>query len=634
MCAMVAPFSIAIATRFFIFDKRLSFLHLAVYLIGSFTILLMTFYTIGFFTFNSQSDLGVAGAYGLYSMNLNSLYNASGFSSILPNFKMVSWHQYESFLYLGFGLILLIFMTLILFINKEKPFHQIKVHYQGINVIPLAVVVVAVTVFALTNVVSINDHILFKIPIPHLFEKLGDIFRASARFFWTPYYLIMAVTIIYVIRNLSRGTSSVLLSFILCVQLYDYNHLMSNQGLSYESNNSPLTEKYWSSLFTNTDNIIFYPPLGTTYLTDQDYRFFSYLAASNKKPIDMGYVARQDNKAVSDFTNQLNEKLDIGEFGDKTIYVSTIALSNRFSIYYQIGSMDCINLDEYLVFFPTNSIPTQVLDTLKKHTLPLPQSLLEKTSFTEFSLSKKGEPGDILSGIDQIRSVEKYITISGWASIKDKTDPAMDSVQLILRSEDNQIYSAKTSMNIRKDVSGHFNNTAMDSTGFYTLAFTDQLKKGSYELAVLITNKKTGKGIYKFINRVNIGYPDHFEVTPFSGTLHPVELSINIDGFDDSATKVKVGGWAAFPNEDAAGCQISLLLKGSDDKIYISPTNNTLRPDVTSYFKNKYNLDESGFDATISKKGLAKGKYQIGVLIYKPGSNKVATYFTDKYMEK
>ena len=84
-----------------------------------------------------------------------------------------------------------------------------------------------------------------------------------------------------------------------------------------------------------------------------------------------------------------------------------------------------------------------------------------------------------------------------------------------------------------------------------------------------------------------------------------------------------------FGKPGAEGCQISLILK-NDQNIYLASTNPSLRADVTASFKNKYNLDSSGYHVKLLKSDLPKGKYKLGLQI-EDSPHKTKTFIlTDK----
>ena len=112
MCLMVFGFTVALSARLGFFDKILSKKYFFAYNATSIIIPLLTWYLVGILSFNSGENLSVDGSYGLYSFNLNSLYNSSGWSNYLSGLKQVSWHQYEGFMYLGLGILLLLALLL------------------------------------------------------------------------------------------------------------------------------------------------------------------------------------------------------------------------------------------------------------------------------------------------------------------------------------------------------------------------------------------------------------------------------------------------------------------------------------------------------------------------------------------
>jgi hypothetical protein len=632
LCAMISVFSFALSIRLFL-DKRLSIVAFTGYLVGPFVVLMVVWFIIGAFVFNSSDDLGISGAYGLYSMNLNSLVNSNGFS-VFPflRFPTVSWHQYESFLYLGAGIIALSIFTIISWIiSLARRKSSLKAYrILETNIFPLAVLSLACTAFAITNTISINDVIILKFKVPGIIEKTGDVFRASARFFWVVYYMInLSVLIIIITKINSLLTRNLFLCFIFAIQIFDYWSLLGNQNLAPGDYHPPLTESSWDKLFSASNEITFYPPLGTTYKDDQDYRYFGYLAANQKKPINIGYVARQDNRAINTYTEKLNTDLDNERIGEKTMYVTNAASYNRFKILYLMDSLECADLDGYLVFYPKRLVSPELARNLDKTNSEIPIGLKRRISFG--LIDKKIQPSDnIQFGIDGMRGTEKYISLSGWAFVNGKKEKLYDSISIILKGKDN-LYYAKTDRTLRPDVSGHFNNPNLDSVGFSITAFTDSLRKGKYELGILIHGTVDKKDYTKLIKTVNIGLPSVFSFSKLDKQYDLVDINLGIDRYDDQPEYLSIAGWAARKekNLDADG-EIYILLKDEHGKVYYTPTISTQRPDVTSYFKNKYKLDNSGYDVIVSKQNLAKGKYNIGLLIHE--GNSYSAYFTDRYI--
>lgn len=73
-------------------------------------------------------------------------------------------------------------------------------------------------------------------------------------------------------------------------------------------------------------------------------------------------------------------------------------------------------------------------------------------------------------------------------------------------------------------------------------------------------------------------------------------------------------GWALVDGQDSKNSSIYLVLL-SDKMKYIISTSVQERHDVTKYYKNSGNYDQSGFILLFSKKYLRKGKYKVGIYL-------------------
>lgn len=107
----------------------------------------------------------------------------------------------------------------------------------------------------------------------------------------------------------------------------------------------------------------------------------------------------------------------------------------------------------------------------------------------------------------------------------------------------------------------------------------------------------------------------------------------NVESFETSKNLVKADGWAYFDEQNATDSKIELVLV-KDGKFNFLKTSNVPRPDVTSYFKSKYDLSASGFSSVIDISNLDSGKYQLAIFLYNKSTNKQGLNLTDKFVEK
>ncbi|HMH20948.1 MAG TPA: DUF6311 domain-containing protein, partial [Puia sp.] len=623
ICFMVFGLTLTIAVKLCWADKLISKKRFILFIAGSIFFALLSWYLLGLVEFGNKEDLRVQGAYGLYSLNLNSLYNASGFSTFLPQYKWVSWHQYEGFMYLGMGIFLLLLFLigygLYRLTGQQNRMKWIPLKFSNTNLVPLYVLLILLTLFSITNIISLNDKVLLKIPLPDFLIHLGDIFRASARFFWTPYYLILFFALIAVtkIRIRSWATASVIIAALL-IQLYDTKLLLTFRNLSYGSYETPLDNKSWMELMDQFDDIAFYPPFESHQLTHMDYQYFCFLAAKLHKPINIGYVARSDGRAMKIYSDSLSAALEDGKLSPRTLYISTIPYLNHFALLLQSGSIQLNTLDGYYWLLPESrnngrlaSLST-ALNLKNKETLDsLLKIVSRKTLFTETQkiTTQPGKP--IQYFLQRVNTREKYIAMEGWGFIDSTHNNKGDSIFVTLNSA-YRSFIAPAQIQARPDVSNHFNKGYLDDAGFKALAYFDNVPKGKYQAGIAIRNTQGHWAYQTDEHMVKAGIPEY--ATPEkTGQLPPAGKIVY--GLDPplpvSSDLIELGGWAAMEGQGAEGYQISIVLK-NEKNIYVCATDPVLRPDVTAHFNNKYTLDHSGFRVQVLKNTLDNGKYQVG----------------------
>jgi hypothetical protein len=105
---MVLGFTFATSVKFYVYERVISRKNLWYYVIISLVSIFFLWFLTGMVHFGKKEDLGIGGAYGLYALNLNSLFNSGDLSTYFSHLKMMSWHQYEGYMYLGLGIYFLI----------------------------------------------------------------------------------------------------------------------------------------------------------------------------------------------------------------------------------------------------------------------------------------------------------------------------------------------------------------------------------------------------------------------------------------------------------------------------------------------------------------------------------------------
>jgi hypothetical protein len=641
LCWMVLGFTLAVPVKLHFSDKAIGWKKIFSYLAISILAMAIVWYLVGFFDFGKKSDLGIRGAFGLYSMNLNSLFNSGGFSLLLPQLKQVSWHQYEGYMYLGVGFMILIAGLISYFIyvliRQRLRNQKIKNEFRFINArsIPLIVVAIAYAVLAIALVFTFNDKVLFRIPAPLPFIILEEIFRACARFFWVPYYFILLFTIIGISKiPLKSVITSVFIILALSVQLYDISRLLKSKEMSYGTYTPPMDNSDWISLMDQFDEILFFPAFDTPNIRNMAYQDFSYLALKAGKPVNLAYVARGDTKAMQSFTDSLTRDVQSGNLSPKAVYITNAAHLVYFSKAWQMNRIRLNYMDGCFYIF-SKAINNSRLDSLTTRVNAINKSKLDsaiadignRTEFTE-SLPIATEDNKAIHYNLESQSISgDVISFSGWAFIDSTQNNERDSIFVSL-SSGSKSYLAAATTSLREDLNGAFNKKNISNAGFKFLGFTDSVQKGNYKVGLVIKDA-LGRLVTQPVG-IETPVKQSLFIDPVKISQLPAQEKINYDMIlNDDGSTFSAGGWAARENQDAVGCEISLIII-NDQNIYMARADPALRPDVTASFNNKYKLDSSGYRVRLLKSALPKGKYKLGLMIEDLSHRSKSFTYTDK----
>lgn len=623
--AMVIGFNFILPLKNYFYDKKLPLKTAIIYFLTSIILVLLGWYVVGMLTFNDDVKLEVANGYGIYGFNLNYFFNSGGFASILPQMKLATEQQYEGFAYLGLGMLILL-LTMFLYVIIKLIFYK-KNMFKNQSLLPLFVLTLFLTVFAITNKVTYNENTLFSFDVPEIILKIGGVFRASARFIWLLYYLFLFFSIIIFAKIKMNNTIKVVLfSIILITQLYDIKMFFTFRNLpsgNYEI--TKISESNWTSIFSKFDKIITYPPFQNNLLYPLDYQDLCYVALKYKLPISTGYVARETSDVNRKFIDSLKIDLDETVIGKNNLYITTPTYIEDFyltlykkkaKLLYQDGFY-CLYSSDTKFQFKNTQVEKDKVDSLYKQiqkafniqTIPKPTFLKNRI---KYSLENNSFSNNILH-------------VKGWAFLKESKDNRNDSIYVFL-TNDQKTYIMKAKSFQRPDVSNDFTQGNLNNSGFSASFFSDNIEENKYALGIAI--KKENKWIYEIIDgaQVNMKKPR----LPIILTKKPVnsgKIILNIEETREQAGNILIKGWAAIENQDATDSQTKIVLI-SESIIYEIDTESFLREDVTNSLKN-YNYNDSGFIMKMRKEEFRNGEYKIAIIITDQ-SGKVATHISDK----
>lgn len=186
----------------------------------------------------------VGGGYGLYRMNLLSPIDSNGWSRLPMDFAGGEG-DYEGFNFFGIGGLILVISGIGIALAKwPDTVKSIRSHSF------LIVATVTLAIYALSNNVGIGAE-NFSFELPEIFSKYANIFRASGRFFWVAYYLLIACSIAAISRWMPKRVALGLVALATVAQITDIYPRLSQQHeafstLSSSSFNFHVEDNFWN----------------------------------------------------------------------------------------------------------------------------------------------------------------------------------------------------------------------------------------------------------------------------------------------------------------------------------------------------------------------------------------------------
>ncbi|HEX4568125.1 MAG TPA: DUF6311 domain-containing protein, partial [Vicinamibacterales bacterium] len=195
-----------------------------------------------------------APGYGRFSMNLDAPLNPLLPGSLLPVLPLAFEQQYEGYNYLGLGLIALLALGIA---RRPQSIRQ----FARRRWIPLVALSLVCTALALSTTVTLGSATLFEIPLTPRLLSIVEGLRASGRFFWPVYYLIVSAALAMTFSAWTSPARIVVLAIAIAVQFVDLMPLRTRVRADLERRfRNPLVSDAWKGLGRRYDNLILLPP--------------------------------------------------------------------------------------------------------------------------------------------------------------------------------------------------------------------------------------------------------------------------------------------------------------------------------------------------------------------------------------
>lgn len=253
--------------------------------------------------------------WGVYGFNLLSIFNPSGWSTIL-NWLPAIYGGAETFTYLGLGIILLLLIVLTVSIRNRR-----KIQLELNSYRPLFFAIVLISAFAITNQVRIG-RVKLDLPLSSFLVETFSMFRASARFIWPTIYLLTILILVLLLRQFKDKSVAILLSICAVLQVVDtragWQEIKSLYKIGEVSELSPQSHSVYDAFRTNKYIRIMslegeLGPLG--------WATVGKIAYQNGLSTNIAYLARRNETEFQALQRKIKAELSSGELDASTIYM-------------------------------------------------------------------------------------------------------------------------------------------------------------------------------------------------------------------------------------------------------------------------------------------------------------------------
>lgn len=272
----------------------------------------------GYFAIEIAS--GSTRGFGDFRTNLLALFNSRGWSYFLrpiPLRDSVEAATGEGFQYLGTGSLLILAAAVYAMVTRR--FHaaqMMKLAWQKYGFLITALAGLALLSFS--NRIGFGPW-NFTIPLPESFLNIFSIVRASSRFFWPMYYIIVLMIVFIVIRSYKLKSALSIFSVAACLQIIDTSAgwLPIREKVAVTSSTkfkTVLQNPFWQSAGKHFKKIV-------TNSGQENWEAIGIFASSYQMATNISHLVRVDTKKMVDLFSGINQQLHDGPLDSEALYI-------------------------------------------------------------------------------------------------------------------------------------------------------------------------------------------------------------------------------------------------------------------------------------------------------------------------
>jgi hypothetical protein len=287
-------------------------------------LLFAVMYVAGYF--HGPTGVPTAAGFGNFSANLLTFLDpastawyfgpqtgVASMSTFLPDLPEHGSGQYEGHAYMGAGILVVVAVGGLCRL-RDHAFRFSR----GASALMVSASILALLAFS--NVVAVGNWELVNLPLMPPIATLAGVVRASGRFIWVPYYLLIFGAFASIARTLPRRATLGLLALALVVQLAD---LAPWHGYLRHASRTNLDVPHLvedpdvNRLVAGSARMIFLP------VTDapEGYVLFSYIAARHGVAVNATYSARVSEAMLARANVLETRRLLSGDIGPDEVFV-------------------------------------------------------------------------------------------------------------------------------------------------------------------------------------------------------------------------------------------------------------------------------------------------------------------------
>jgi len=251
------------------------------------------------------------GGFGYYRMNALSPFDSNGWSYVLRDLPGGEG-DYEGFNYFGLGFLLLVLAAAPVVVRRAR---QIRLDF---SYWPLAVVLLALTMFALSNKIGVGAR-EFIVPLPERLTDAAAVLRSSGRMFWPVFYVVLLVVVTSVATGYSQRPATLILAGGLLIQIVDTSAgWLPNRELFNRTGSvwaTPLQSPFWDTAaprYRAARHVLPGRP--------DNYVDIAYFAATHGMSTDAAYLSRVDKNALEAASDRALATVISGRYDHDSIY--------------------------------------------------------------------------------------------------------------------------------------------------------------------------------------------------------------------------------------------------------------------------------------------------------------------------